>query len=297
MIDIKDILCALEVAKEKSITKAAANLFLTQSAVSQKISRTEKSLGLTLFERNNRSVSLTEDGAFFVEHALKMMEEWEAFLSKMTQRAEAETKYLTIGIHALAVYSDLPELVAAFTAAHPKFKVNLSTHDDNLKKIKNKKIDFFFINTNANPSQGYDGLSQIPLMEDSLYILLHQTDPLVNLDCVDQEKLAGYHLISWTADLIESFPEELGVTLTVCEDSFLPSMITKAGMFTITPKSRCAKLLQHYPDLCARPFKFRGLIPSLTLYLLYNPDRIDAVKHPFIQFVVNYYQTKKITAK
>lgn len=293
MIDIQDILCVLEVANEKKITKAAENLFLTQSAVSQKIARTEKTLGLTLFERTNRSVELTKEGAAFVEHASHMVKEWEAFLSRMEELSSKSIHHLIIGMHTLAIYSELPELITAFTDAHPNFKVSLSTHDDNLKKVQTKKIDFFFVNTNTNPSMEYDGLAQIPLMEDSLCILLHKTDSLVNLDYVDSEKLSGYHLISWETDLIHGFSEDLGLTHTVCEDSFLPSMIHKAGRFTLTPKSRCAKILQHYPDLRARPFKSNGVIPALTLYLLYNPNKIDVEKHPFVQFAVDYYQNLK----
>lgn len=297
MIDIQDILCVLEVAKQKKITKAAENLFLTQSAVSQKIARTEKSLGLTLFERSNRSVELTKEGVSFVEHASHMIKEWESFLSKMEQLSGKDTHFLTVGMHALAIYSNLPALIANFTASHPNWKVNLSTHDDNFKKILSKETDFFFIFTNAIPHLDNDALFEIPLMEDTLYILLHKTDSLSSEAYIEEKKLRGYHLISWYTDLIHSFPKELELTLTVCEDSFLPSMITKAGMFTMTPKSRCEKILQHYPDLCAVPFQFSGSFPALTLYLVYNSDRIDAEKHPFVQFVVNYYQKLKLTAK
>ena len=56
MIDIQDILCVLAVAEEKSITKAAANLFLTQSAVSQKITRVEKELGMKVKVEREGSV-------------------------------------------------------------------------------------------------------------------------------------------------------------------------------------------------------------------------------------------------
>lgn len=290
MIDIKDILCALEVAKEKSITKAAANLYLTQSAVSQKISRTENDLGLTLFERNNRSVSLTEDGEFFVEHAAKLMEEWESFLSKMAQRAETETKYLTIGMHALAVYSDLPELIAAFTAAHPNWTVNFSTHADDEKMLHSANIDFFFLFTNTDPIANNITSAQIPLQSDVLHILLHKDDSLSKNHVVTADELTGYHLVSWSPHLLQSFSKDLNLTLTVCEDSFLPAMLTKPGVFTLSPKSRCTKILQRYPDLVSLPFQFGVQIPALTLYLLYNPGRINPDKHPFVQFVKEYYQ-------
>lgn len=293
MIDIKDILCALEVAKEKSITKASANLFLTQSAVSQKISRTENDLGLTLFERNNRSVSLTEDGKFFVEHAAKMIEEWESFLSKMTQRAETETKYLTIGMHALAVYSDLPELVAAFTSSHPDWKVNFSTHANDTTMLHSANIDFFFLFSSTDPIADNIASAQIPLQDDILYILLHKDDSLSKNLVVTSDELSGYHLVSWNPDLLQSFPKELNLTLTVCEDSFLPAMLTKPGVFTLTPKSRAAKILQRYPDLVSLPFQFGVQIPALTLYLLYNPGRINPEKHPFVKFVKEHYKNQK----
>lgn len=290
MIDMKDILCALEVAKEKSITKAAANLYLTQSAVSQKISRTENDLGLTLFQRNNRSVSLTEDGEFFVEHAAKLIEEWESFLSKMAQRAETETKYLTIGMHALAVYSDLPELVADFTASHPSWNINFSTHANDEKMLHSANIDFFFLISNTDPIADNIASAQIPLQSDVLHILLHKDDSLSKNHVVTSDELSGYHLVSWSPYLLQSFPKELNLTLTVCEDSFLPAMITKPRVFTLTPKSRAAKILQRYPDLVSLPFQFGVQIPALTLYLLYNPGRINPDKHPFVQFVKEYYQ-------
>ncbi|MCI5688268.1 MAG: LysR family transcriptional regulator [Emergencia sp.] len=289
MIDIKDILCALEVAKEKSITKAAANLFLTQSAVSQKISRTENDLGLTLFERNNRSVSLTEDGEFFVEHAAKMMEEWNGFLAKMNHRAETETKYLTIGMHALAVYSDLPELVSAFTASHPDWKVNFSTHGNDAEMLRSQNIDFFFLFSSIDPIASNLTSAQISLQDDVLHILLHKDDSLSKNHMVTSDELSGYHLISWNSDLLHSFPKELNLTLTVCDDSFLPAMLTKPGIFTLTPKSRCAKILQRYPDLVSLPFQFGGQIPALTLYLLYKSGKINPEKHPFVKFVKEYY--------
>ena len=98
---------------------------------------------------------------------------------------------------------------------------------------------------------------------------------------ITSDELSGYHLISWNSDLLHSFPKELNLTLTVCEDSILPAMLTKPGIFTLTPKSRCAKI--------SLPFQFGGQIPALTLYLLYKSGKINPEKHPFVKFVKEYY--------
>lgn len=103
-----------------------------------------------------------------MEHAAKMIEEWESFLSKMAQRAEAETKYLTIGMHALAVYSDLPELVADFTASHPSWNINFSTHANDEKMLHSANIDFFFLISNTDPIADNIASAQIPLQDDIL---------------------------------------------------------------------------------------------------------------------------------
>ncbi|NBH62095.1 LysR family transcriptional regulator [Anaerotruncus sp. 80] len=293
MIDIQDILCVLEVAKEKCITNAAANMFLTQSAVSQKIARTEKELGMTLFERTNRSVELTEDGMAFAKQGSHLVEEWEQFLAEMKRRTLKKEQFLTIGMHALSIYSDLPELIADFTAVYPNWKINLSTHSDSFKSIQNGKTDIFFVFTNTENLTDECALSQISLKEDTLCILLHEADVLASKETVETEDLAGYHLISWNTELMESFPEELGITLTVCEDSFLPSLISKPGSFTLTPKSRCEKILQQYSNLRAVPFKSKGIIPVLTLYLVYNSNRITAENHPFLQYAVDYYKQQE----
>ncbi|NCF00160.1 LysR family transcriptional regulator [Emergencia sp. 1XD21-10] len=293
MIDIQDILCVLEVAKEKSITNAAANMFITQSAVSQKIARTEKELGVTLFDRTNRSVELTEDGIAFAKQGSHLVEEWESFLAEMKKRAEKKAQFLTIGMHALSIYSDLPELIAGFTTAHPNWKVNLSTHNDSFKSVQGGKIDFFFIFTNMENLAEEYALSQIPLKEDTLCILLHKADSLTSKEIVEAEDLAGYQLISWNTELMESFPENLGITLTVCEDSFLPSLITKPGSFTLTPKSRCEKIMRQYENIRAIPFKSKGIIPILTLYLVYNPNNPLVETHPFLQYTVDYYKQQQ----
>ena len=294
MIDIQDILCILEVAKEKSITKAASNLFLTQSAVSQKISRTEKELGMSLFERTNRRVELTQDGIAFVNQGARLVADWEQFLSDMKKRTLKKEHYLTIGMHALSVFSDLPELIADFTSAYPNYKVNLTTHMDSLKDVHSGNADFFLINANMKPPVEEYRLSQIPLEEECLYILLHETDSLAGKEIIGINDLTGYHLISWNSELLKAFPKELDLTLTICEDSYLPSLISKPGYFTLTPKNRCKKILQQNPKLRAVPFYDAENKPIFTtLYLIYNSNRIDSESHPFIQFATGYYANEE----
>ncbi|MFI6445732.1 LysR family transcriptional regulator [Kitasatospora sp. NPDC050543] len=63
----------LAVARYRSISRAAASLYITQPTMSQRLQRLEKSLGLALFERAWTGVRLTEQGAYFLPYAAQLM--------------------------------------------------------------------------------------------------------------------------------------------------------------------------------------------------------------------------------
>jgi len=68
----------VEIGHTRSITQAAANLFLTQPSLSRILHETESQLGYALFERTNRGVRPTEAGTAFLRHAKRVLSEMEA---------------------------------------------------------------------------------------------------------------------------------------------------------------------------------------------------------------------------
>jgi len=65
--ELRTLLIFVKVAERRSFVRAAADLGITQSGVSNAISRLEEQLGVRLLARTTRRVSLTEDGAAFFE--------------------------------------------------------------------------------------------------------------------------------------------------------------------------------------------------------------------------------------
>ncbi len=72
------------VANSRNISKAAAELFISQPAISKSIRKLEQSLGVTLFSRNSRGVQLTEEGEILYEYVER------AFNSLQFRRGAAE---------------------------------------------------------------------------------------------------------------------------------------------------------------------------------------------------------------
>ena len=73
----------LEVANEKSISAAAKKLYLSQPSLSQQIINLEKELGISIFVRQSKSVTLTDAGEQFVKSAKRILNETEQLYDLM----------------------------------------------------------------------------------------------------------------------------------------------------------------------------------------------------------------------
>lgn len=72
-MDVRDYEYIVAIAEQGSITRAAAQLFITQSALTKFLQRTERELGIALFQRNGNQFLLTEAGRQYVETGRAIM--------------------------------------------------------------------------------------------------------------------------------------------------------------------------------------------------------------------------------
>jgi LysR family glycine cleavage system transcriptional activator len=117
-------------ARTLSFTKAAEELFVTQSAVSRQIKALEDNLGLKLFERRSRSLALTDDGQALYRIATDVFDRLQA----ATDGLRAETRARQLAITTTTGFASLwliPRL-RRFTALHPDIDVRLAATTDAL---------------------------------------------------------------------------------------------------------------------------------------------------------------------
>src|SRR2546428_4446975 len=100
--NVNDLLAFLAVARERSFTKAAAKLGVSQSALSHTIRGLEARLGLRLLTRTTRSVSPTQAGERLLQTVGHRFEEIEAELEALSELRDkpAGTIRITAGGHA-----------------------------------------------------------------------------------------------------------------------------------------------------------------------------------------------------
>ncbi|WP_088280189.1 LysR family transcriptional regulator [Ideonella sp. A 288] len=113
-----------EVVRQGSVQRAAEVLHLTPPAVSMQVKEIESQVGLPLFDRAGRRLSLSTAGEYFVVYARRLLSTLKEAEDAMARFTRAESGRLTIGMVSSAKYF-LPQLLAQFHAEHPAVEVRL----------------------------------------------------------------------------------------------------------------------------------------------------------------------------
>lgn len=140
MDKIECIRIFVETAQLNSFTATANKLDMTQSAVSKKIAWLESDLGMTLFQRNSRKISLTHAGKDYLTYCVRFLEEMSAIESQLKRETESVEGELKISAPSAFSTMLLSEPLQAFIEQHPGIRINLSV-DDRIVNLNEHNID------------------------------------------------------------------------------------------------------------------------------------------------------------
>ncbi|MEH7827550.1 LysR family transcriptional regulator [Gemmobacter denitrificans] len=124
-LDLTALRALVAVADAGGVTRAAGLLNLTQSAVSMQLKRLEDSLGLALFLRNARKLSLTPEGEQLIGFARRMLALNDEALARLTG-ADFEGE-IRLGVPHDIVYPAIPGILKRLAAQYPRLRVNLAS--------------------------------------------------------------------------------------------------------------------------------------------------------------------------
>jgi len=114
----------VEVARANSVQRAAEALHLTPPAVSMQIKELESQVGLPLFDRAGRRLSLSTAGEYFLVYAKRLLTTLKDGEAAMARFRKLEAGLLTVGLVSTAKYF-VPRLLVRFRAEHPGVEVKL----------------------------------------------------------------------------------------------------------------------------------------------------------------------------
>lgn len=138
--DLSNLLMFLEVARERSFTKAARKLGLSQSALSHAVQRLEQAIGVRLLLRTTRSVSPTQAGEQLMQTAAPRLEEVQAEMSALSAMSDKPAGNIRITTSDHAAKTILLPKLAPLLRAYPDIKVELVV-DYGLTDIVTERFD------------------------------------------------------------------------------------------------------------------------------------------------------------
>jgi LysR family positive regulator for ilvC len=109
--------------------RASEASHVSPSALSRSIRQLEEELGVTLFDRDNRSVDLTHSGEIFLGYARDALTQWDMLRNELMEQAGELRGEVSIYCSVTASYSFLFELLSRFRRDHPRIEIKLHTGD------------------------------------------------------------------------------------------------------------------------------------------------------------------------
>jgi DNA-binding transcriptional LysR family regulator len=133
-------------ARLGSVGRAAAELNLSQSGISRSIRTLEDYLGLPLFKRDARGVTLTEFGQQLLPRAQGIWNARARTLNEMMAYKSLKSGHVEIGIHNVFAYALATETLADFAAAYPSVDMTVVTRSDPelSRRLVKEELDFGF---------------------------------------------------------------------------------------------------------------------------------------------------------
>lgn len=129
---LKQIQTFIEVARQRSVSKAAERLFVTQPAVSMQIRQLEDAFGLPLIEPLGRNIQLTHAGETFLTHAIAAMGQFKDLESQMAEHVGLKRGRIDLAVVSTAKYF-IPMLLVRFGQHFPGIDIQLKI--DNRENI------------------------------------------------------------------------------------------------------------------------------------------------------------------
>lgn len=191
-MDLRTLRNFVTVAHEENITRAAAQLFITQPALSRQMQQLENELRVRLFERSVRHSTLTAEGRLFLRRAEEMLALMEKTREELSSTALKGT--LSLGMGEFATGEWLARAVTEFLTLHPG--VNCTLFEGNSTSVKELLqaglLDFGVLLSPVD--SGNLSYIKSPLREQ-WGVLVHVSSPLAALEGIDAPTLASEPLI------------------------------------------------------------------------------------------------------
>ena len=220
----------LTVAKEQSFTKAAEQLHITQPTLSRQMAAFEEELGVTLFIRSGKKISLTDEGILLKRRALEILNLEEKTLEELKGKEDVVEGNITIGCGEFAAVETLAEICKTYKEKYPLVQIVLHTATaDAVYEMMNKGLVDIALFMEPVDTEGMDYIRITDC--DHWCVGMRPDDPLAEKEFIKKEDLIGKPLILPERVSVQSeLANWFGKDFSKLQIAFTSNLGTNAGV-------------------------------------------------------------------
>ncbi len=300
-MDLRQLESFVEIAKQKSFSRAAETLYLSQPTLTGHIQSLEDELETVLFNRYGKQVTLTGAGHIFYNHAVNILNLREQAYYSMSQYKGRMAGELAIAASTVPQICLLPGLLKAFGGCYPEISYEIKQFDSEgvISTIVSGSMDFGFVGTVSS----YPGLDMYKIGEDRLILITPAKGELSRLkgDSVTWEQIKNERFIlreegSATKNFFLSCLrdqkidiDEINVVANIENPTTIVQCVRNGLGITFISERMVKKEIEQG---LLRAFALSGFALSRNFYFINHKNRVlNPVARAFKDFTCNYFKS------
>ena len=200
---IQQLNYVITISEKGSLNKAAEVLYVTQPSLTSSVRELEKELGITIFNRGGKGVTLTNDGAEFIQYARQVVTQYDRLLQKYGKGGNLRKKFGISCQHYSFAVKSFVEMVKQFNTDEYEFAIRESKTRDVIEDVTTGKSEvgiLYLSDFNRKAIGKFLKSSQLefhPLIQCEPYVYLWKGHPLAGKKSIRLEDLRDYPCLSF----------------------------------------------------------------------------------------------------
>lgn len=292
-MDIQYLRYYVEIINNRSFTKSAEKLMVTQPMLTRVVKLLEEELNTTLIERSSKIFHVTDTGMELYKRALELLSCHDDIYRSIGDIKDVKSGKIRLSIPGVILDAYFPELLRRFYEMYPSVEISVIEEGSKLtvKSVLNHDVDLGMV---MLPIKKHDSLEIINIWKSTCQWVAVNTHPLAEKSSVRLEELKDERFITFsdTATLHDFF-------IANCErQGFIPKIVYKSLMpnfvFDMVSYNLCSAIMPRpvirkyaRPDIAAVPLDTEF---PWEIALIFNRERYQSyATKQLLDFIINYF--------
>lgn len=257
-MNLKALKCCLEVARLSSFTSAAQALHIAQPALSMAVGRMEDELGVTLFNRAGRKVTVTAEGQRFLTRVEVALLELDMARQELRDMAHLHSGEIRLGVPPMFGLNYIPEVLCAFRNQYPGIVMTVveGSADDISQRLEDRSIDIALLESRrVNPTW-----DSVLLGTDEMVLCMNKQHPLCHEPFLEARDLHDQPMVVFDQTflqrhMLDTFCDAGDAKYRIALQSNFVSLVIRATVDGMGISTLLRSVQEREPGILAVPFK------------------------------------------